>query len=123
MKIKWRERGRIPGLVPVTMLNIGRGWLVPVTMQNIGRGRRRDHPQPSVKKSAENPHFRAKGPTRADFAQLLVAHAHTLPSLQATFGSHGTCTTTLVRKKRGGKPGHAQNILPDWAASGHVTFG
>jgi len=25
------------------MLNIGRGWLVPVTMINIGRGRRREH--------------------------------------------------------------------------------
>ena len=40
----------------------------------------------------------------ADFAQLLVAHAHTLPPLRAIFGSHGTCTNTLVRKKRRGNP-------------------
>jgi hypothetical protein len=83
------------------MLNIGRGWLVPVTMLNIWRRRRRDHPQPSVlKKKRGKPSL----PTMADFAQLLVAHAHTLPPLRATFGSHGTCTNTLVRKKRRENP-------------------
>ena len=37
-----------------------------------------------------------------------------------TFGSHGTCTTT--KKKEREKAGHAQNILPDRASSGHVTY-
>jgi hypothetical protein len=32
------KMGRQPGLVPVTMLNIGRGCLVPVTMLNIRCG-------------------------------------------------------------------------------------
>jgi hypothetical protein len=34
---------KIKGLVPVTMLNIGHGWLVPVTMLNIRRRRRIEH--------------------------------------------------------------------------------
>jgi hypothetical protein len=42
--------------------------LVPVAMLLIGRGRPREHP---------NGHFRLKGPTRADIAQLSVAHART----------------------------------------------
>jgi hypothetical protein len=50
MKIKRRERGRSPGL------------------ENDRRGRPREHPKG---------HFRSKGPTRADIAQLPVAHAHT----------------------------------------------
>ena len=45
--------------------------------------------------------FRWKGPTRADIAQLLIAHACILPPpLRVTWpsvasGSHGTCTTVL----------------------------
>ena len=60
MKIKRRERGRSPGL------------------ENDRRGRPREHPKG---------HFRSKGPTRADIAQLPVVHVHT-PStpLRMTFG-------------------------------------
>ena len=52
------------------MLNIGRGWLVPVTMLNIGRGRRRERPKDT-----------SKGVTTG-VAQLLVAHAHTQGNLE-----------------------------------------
>ena len=66
-------------------------------------------------------HFRSKGHTRVDIAQLPVVHAHIIPqrglrmrapkgipfgalpvvlSVMRTF-----CTTTLVRKKRGKTPG------------------
>ena len=63
-------------------------------------------PQPFVlRKKPGKPSLPGKGPTRADFAQLLVAHTHTLPPLRATFGGHGTCTATLVRKKSGENPG------------------
>jgi hypothetical protein len=65
-------------------------------------------------------HFRLKGPTWADIAQLLVAHASTPPfqrnSFEVTWSlttSHpvamsvmrnGTlCATTIVRKKRGNR--------------------
>jgi hypothetical protein len=48
-------------------------------------------------------HFQWKGPTRADIAQLPVAHAHPFHSFRVTWhswpsitsGSHGTCTTVL----------------------------
>ena len=46
------------------MLNTGRGWLVPVIMLNIGRGRRREHPKDT-----------SEGVTTG-VAQFPVAHAH-----------------------------------------------
>ena len=56
--------------------------LVPVAMILIGRGGPREHP----------PTSRGKGPTRADIAQLPVAHAHT-PS--TPFGHYGGyCATS-----------------------------
>jgi hypothetical protein len=73
--------------------------LVPVAMLLIGRGRPIQHLRG---------HFRSKGSTRADIAQLPVAHAHTRPSpLQSlplalsVMRNDTFCTTTLVRKKRG----------------------
>ena len=73
--------------------------LVPVAMLLIGRGRPIQHLRG---------HFRSKGPTRADIAQLPVAHVHTRPSplrslpLALSVMRNDTfCTTTLVRKKRG----------------------
>ena len=53
--------------------------------------------------------------------QLAVAHAHTQEKPeggQVTFGSHVTTT----KKKAREKPGHAQNLLPVRATSGHVTL-
>jgi hypothetical protein len=50
--------------------------LVPVAMILIGRGGPREHP----------PTSRGKGPTRADIAQLPVAHAHTPSTHSVTTG-------------------------------------
>ena len=82
---------------------------------------------------------RSKGPTRADIEQLPVAHAHiqwnpewvTWPLVTsgspAVMRNDTFCTTTLVRKKRGKKPGMRRicfRSLPVRAASsGHVTSG
>ena len=95
------------------MLNIRRGWLVPVTMLNIGRGRRREHPKDTY-----------EGVTwpsvTTDVAQLPVAYTQReLRRGQVTFGSHGT---TTKRKTQGEKAGHAQNLLPVRVTSGQVLF-
>jgi hypothetical protein len=67
-----------------------------------------------------------------DIAQFLVAHAHiqgnpegvTWPSVIS--GSPCTCTTAMVRKNAGGKPGMRRTYfrsLPVRVTSGHVTSG
>ena len=89
-------------------------------------------------------HFRSKGPTRADMAQLPVAHAQNILPDRVTSG-HVTDVTSgpkgtpkgssdlrshpvlLLRKKRGKKPGMCRTYfrsgpLPDRASSGHVTL-
>ena len=69
-------------------------------MLNTGRGRRREHPNQHfvLRKARENNvYICSQLPVKRE--QLLVAHAHTLPPLRVMFGSHGTCTTTRVRKK------------------------
>jgi hypothetical protein len=60
----------------------------------IGRGRQREHMKDTHLTSMGSPtgevwwrHFRSKGPTRADIAQLPIAHAQTLQG-KPTFG-HG----------------------------------
>ena len=76
--------------------------LVPV--DNDRRGRPREHPK-----------------------ALQITHAHTQGNPEGvtwtsvTSGSHGTCTTTIVRKKARKLVAHAQNILQ--ITSGHVTSG
>ena len=89
------------------MLNIGRRWLVPVTMLNIGRGRPRGNPNFQGKPNGWWRYFRSKGPTRADIAQLPVAHAHTQGNLlwghfrYLSVMRNDTFCTTIVRKNSG----------------------
>ena len=118
------------------------GYLVPPQWE---RGRHREHPKGLCRKSPGEAlrvmtSLPVKRPTRADIAQLPVAHEHTqgypfrtpkgtpfwVTWTSGTSGSHGTCTTSLVRKKRWGKAGHAQNILRSLlvkASSGHIASG
>ena len=94
---------------------MGRGWLVPITMLNIGRPIK--HTKSISDHACAHPstpfghygwrYFLSKGPTRVDIAQLPVAHAHTQGNPEGvtwhsvTSGSHGICTTVIVRKNAG----------------------
>jgi hypothetical protein len=77
------------------MLNIGRGWLVPVTMLNIGRGHRRKHPSQHcllLIRGLYNFQLRMRTPKRKPKGVKW-------PSV--TSGSH--VTTVLLQRKNAGK--------------------
>jgi hypothetical protein len=109
------------------MLYIGRGWLVPVTKLNIGRRRRRDHPNLLYfwQKARET----LTSVQKAPLGQILRNFWLRVSTPFHPFGSHGTCTTTLVRKKRGENPGMRRTyfqtgpLLGTWlpVRVGHVT--
>jgi hypothetical protein len=104
----------------VTFDDVTSGEKAPLgrVLRNFRLRMRTTHPSkgtPSGSCEAWWRHFRWNGPTRADIAQLPVAHAHTPPFQGNPFGvtSHpvamllpvmrnGTfCTTTIVRKSEG----------------------
>jgi hypothetical protein len=89
------------------MLNIGRGWLVSVTMLNIRRERRREHPMDT-----------SEGVTWPSVTTSVAQLPKRNPKGSNDLRSHPVAMLLLLRKKRGGKAGHAQNILPVRATSG-----
>ena len=135
-----------PRALPITWLPVPRDAL-QVTFDRIFRNfwlrMRAPHPSKGTPKGLGDVwwrHFRRKGPTWADIAQF--PHARTPPFQVNPLGvtwlsvmSHplamsvmrnGTfCTTIIVRKKCGGKSGHAQAITSGHVTSrsGHVTSG
>jgi hypothetical protein len=82
----------------------------------IGRGRRREHP----KDTSKGGHVTFGHYGCCATSGYACAHPREPGRGQLTFGSHGT-TVLVLRKKCGGKAGHAQNILPVRDTSGHVT--
>jgi hypothetical protein len=88
------------------MLNIGRGF-----PRVIGRGRRREHPMDTSE--------RITWPSViTNVAQLPVPYTQENPEGIKWPGSHLVALLLLLRKKRGEKAGHAQNLLPVRAACG-----
>jgi hypothetical protein len=83
-----------------------------------GRGRPREHPM-DISKGVTWPSV------TTGVAQLPVAHAHTQENPEggtSDLRSHPVAMLLLLRKKTREKAGHAKNILPDMASSGHVTL-
>ena len=84
----------------------------------IGRGSRREHPQPTFCSTTKKKTRKKPGMRRIYF------RSRPLPD-RASSGdvtSDQNCTTLVRKKKRGGKAGHAQNILPVRTASGQGLF-
>ena len=84
----------------------------------IGRGRRREHPNVTSEEGSRN------------LRSLLVLHnfrlrMHTLkgtPQGSSDLSSNPVAMLLLLRKKRGGKAGHVQNLIPVRATSGQGLF-
>jgi hypothetical protein len=79
----------------------------------IGRGRRREHP---------NQHCLLLLRVLHNF-RLCMRTPKETPKGSTDFWSHPVAMLLLLRKKRGEKAGHAQNILQDSATSGQATSG